>query len=70
MTIRPRKTGDRIGNKKIKHLFINHKIDSIKRDLIPLIVCENEIIAIADILYKLNNKICNIRKYIAIRREN
>lgn len=50
--VRTRKTGDKIHlkgmneYKKIKNLFIDMKIPSVKRDMLPLLADENEIISV------------------------
>lgn len=57
-TLRKRKNGDRFFYKgriiKLKDFLIDKRIDSYERDFIPLIIYENEIIAIGDYFIKDN----------------
>lgn len=77
--IRTRKIGDKIylkgidGYKRIKTLFIDLKIPSAKRDLIPIIADENEVISIIGIknsdLFLADNRCENII-YLQLWEEN
>lgn len=71
ISIRSRKNGDRIKlfnrEKKLKDFLIDKKIDKYDRDLLPIIVINDEIIAVADIYfadesYNKQIKIINRRK--------
>lgn len=62
LIIRSRRPGDRIvlpkiGEKKLKFIFINDKIPKDIRDCVPIIVSKNEIIGIFCSCYGRNNRI-------------
>lgn len=48
--VRNRREGDRIGNTKLKDIFINKKIDLFERDRMLIIVYKNKIVWVEDIL--------------------
>lgn len=67
--IRTRNDGDRIGNKKLKKLFIDNKIDKLERDRMPIISYNDEIVMVGD-LFKVKNKSSINKYYLYIRRND
>jgi len=62
ISIRCRRAGDRIslknlGHKKIKDLFIDHKVDGISRNYVPILESNNEVIGIFCSLYGMDNRV-------------
>jgi tRNA(Ile)-lysidine synthetase-like protein len=60
--IRCRKAGDRItlknlGHKKIKDLFIDHKVDMSSRDCVPVLECNRQVIGIFCSYYGMDNRV-------------
>lgn len=80
ITIRTRRDGDTIipfgmnGRKKIKDIFINNKVPKDKRDLIPLVLFDNEIVWIVGIrnsdLYKIKKEDKKLLRVNYERRES
>lgn len=66
--VRNRKNGDKLGDKKIKKIFIDNKIDKLERNRIPIVLVEDKIIMIG-IKFKEKNQ--NSGQFcIYIRRED
>ena len=66
--VRNRKNGDKLGDKKIKKIFIDNKIDKLERNRMPIVLVEDKIIMIG-IKFKEKNQ--NSGQFcIYIRREN
>lgn len=62
LVIRSRKTGDRIelkgvGTKKVKELFIDHKVPAELRDKVPLLECSGKVIGIFCSIYGKDNRV-------------
>jgi len=62
LTLRSRKEGDRItlrntGTKKLKNLFIDHKVPTDIRTVVPLLECKGTIIGVFCCLYGRNNRV-------------
>lgn len=70
LEIRNRKDGDYIDNIKLKKLFIDKKIDKYTRDLLPLVLANDEIILVADIRHskKISGIATKDQNYIAIKK--
>ncbi|WP_314010432.1 tRNA lysidine(34) synthetase TilS [Pseudostreptobacillus hongkongensis] len=66
--VRNRKNGDKLGDKKIKKIFIDNKIDKLERNRMPIVLVEDKIIMIG-IKFKEKNQ--NSGQFcIYIRRED
>lgn len=66
--VRNRKNGDKLGDKKIKKIFIDNKIDKLERNRMPIVLVEDKIIMVG-INFKEKNQ--NSGQFcIYIRREN
>lgn len=62
ISIRCRKTGDKItlknvGRKKIKDLFIDHKVDGTSRGCVPILESNNEVIGVFCSFYGMDNRV-------------
>ena len=67
--VRNRKNGDKLGNKKLKKIFIDNKINRFERDQIPLVVVNDKIVLVGD-KFKLVNKDTQGDRVVYIRRSN
>ena len=67
--VRNRKNGDKLGNKKLKKIFIDNKINRFERDQIPLVVINDKIVLVGD-KFKLVNKDTQGDRVVYIRRYN
>ena len=67
--VRNRKNGDKLGNKKLKKIFIDNKINRFERDFIPLVLINEEIVLGGD-KFKLVNKDTQGDRVVYIRRSN
>lgn len=67
--VRNRKNGDKLGNKKIKKIFIDNKIDKLERDRIPVIEFNSQIIMVGD-KFSLKSEENEKKLCISIRRKN
>lgn len=67
--VRNRKNGDKLGNKKLKKIFIDNKINRFERDFIPLVLINEEIVLVGD-KFKLVNKDTQGDRVVYIRRSN
>lgn len=67
--VRNRKNGDKLGNKKLKKIFIDNKINRFERDFIPLVLINEEIVLVGD-KFKLLNKDTQGDRVVYIRRSN
>ena len=65
--VRNRKNGDKLGNKKLKKIFIDNKINRFERDFIPLVTINEEIVLVGD-KFKLLNKDTQGDRVVYIRR--
>lgn len=65
--VRNRKNGDKLGNKKLKKIFIDNKINRFERDQIPLVVINDKIVLVGD-KFKLVNKDTQGDRVVYIRR--
>ena len=65
--VRNRKNGDKLGNKKLKKIFIDNKINRFERDFIPLVLINEEIVLVGD-KFKLLNKDTQGDRVVYIRR--
>ena len=65
--VRNRKNGDKLGNKKLKKIFIDNKINRFERDKIPLVVINDKIVLVGD-KFKLVNKDTQGDRVVYIRR--
>lgn len=65
--VRNRKNGDKLGNKKLKKIFIDNKINRFERDQIPLVVINDKIVLVGD-KFKLLNKDTQGDRVVYIRR--
>ena len=65
--VRNRKNGDKLGNKKLKKIFIDNKINRFERDQIPLVVVNDKIVLVGD-KFKLVNKDTQGDRVVYIRR--
>ena len=66
--VRNRKNGDKLGDKKIKKIFIDNEIDKLERNRIPIVLVEDKIIMIG---MKFKEKNQNSGQFcIYIRRED
>jgi tRNA(Ile)-lysidine synthase len=62
LLVRSRRPGDRIalhgvGHKKLKDIFIDQKVRAVLRDLVPVLECEDEVIAVLCSLYGRDNRV-------------
>jgi tRNA(Ile)-lysidine synthase len=62
LLVRSRRPGDRIalqgvGHKKLKDIFIDQKVRAAMRDLVPVLACEDEVIAVLCSLYGRDNRV-------------
>ena len=66
--IRTRMNGDRIDNIKLKKILTDRKIDKFQRNILPVILHNNNIIILADI--KKSKKLDNLKtsRYVAIKK--
>ena len=65
--VRNRKNGDKLGNKKLKKIFIDNKINRFERDQIPLVAINDKIVLVGD-KFKLVNKDTQGDRVVYIRR--
>lgn len=65
--VRNRKNGDKLGNKKLKKIFIDNKINRFERDQIPLVVINDKIVLVGE-KFKLVNKDTQGDRVVYIRR--
>ena len=68
--VRNRKNGDKLGNKKIKKIFIDNKVNRFERDSIPLVTINDEIVLVGDKFKLGNNNDTQGDRVVYIRRSN